>query len=94
MGLKMIKLKWHGELPDNIEEIEQKVKIDLVDIHDDLEEAPSALIFHHVFLSKNHDEPLVFVWGEEGDNEHYQCEYIVDPKWESIKSIDNEEDLS
>ena len=43
MGLKMIKLKWHGDLPDNIEEIEQKVKIDLVDIHDDLEEEPSAL---------------------------------------------------
>ena len=88
----MIKLKWHGTLPENLLDIEERVIKDLETIHDDLEQEPSALIFHHVFLSKNHDEPLVFVWGEEGDNEHYQCEYILDPEWKSINSIDNDEE--
>jgi len=92
MGL-MIKLKWHGDLPDNLEDIEEKVKADLEIIHDDLEGDPSALIFHHVFLSKDHDDPLVFVWGEEGDNEHYQCEYILDPEWKSIKSFDSDDEI-
>ena len=88
----MIKLKWHGTLPENLAEIEETVITDLETIHDDLEQEPSALIFHYVVLSKNHDEPLVFVWGEEGDNEHYQCEYILDPEWKSINSIDNDEE--
>jgi len=89
----MIKLKWHGDLPENLEEIEEKVKEDLETIHDDLEGEPSVLIFHHVFLSKNHNEPLVFVWGEEGDNEHYHCEYILDPKWKSMKSFDDDQEM-
>jgi hypothetical protein len=94
----MIKLKWHGEMPENLEEIEAKVKEDLVDIHDALEGDSGELIFHHVFLGKSHDDPLVFVWGEEGDNEYYHCEYDPHPKWKSFgeteESLDSDRDLN
>jgi hypothetical protein len=89
----MIKLKWHGDLPENLSDIEERVIKDLKTIHDDLEEDPSALIFHHVFLSKNHDEPLVFVWGEEKDKEYYQCEYVENPNWKTINSFDDDEEI-
>jgi len=89
----MIKLKWHGDLPKNLSDIEERVIKDLETIHDDLEEDPSALIFHHVFLSKNHDEPLVFVWGEEKDKEYYQCEYVENPNWKTINSFDDDEEI-
>ena len=90
----MIKLKWHGDLPDNLLDIEKTVIKDLETIHDDLDGECGGLIFHHVFLSKNYDDPLVFVWGETGDNDQYHCEYIINPAWESINSIDNDEELS
>jgi len=90
----MIKLKWHGDLPENLSEIEETVIKDLENIHDDLDGDPSPLIFHHVFLEKNHNGPLVFVWGESGDNDQYHCEYDPNPKWESINSLDSNEELS
>jgi hypothetical protein len=93
MGL-MINLKWHGEIPDNILELDHLVKQDLVRIHDDLDGECGELIFHHVFTSDNHSDPLVFVWGESGDNDQYHCEYIINPAWESINSLDSDEDLS
>lgn len=92
----MIKLKWHGDLPENILEIEHLVQQDLVKINSDLEGQCGELIFHHVFLAESHDGPLVFVWGEDGDNEYYHCKYDPEPKWESFdseKSLDTDEDL-
>jgi hypothetical protein len=93
MGL-MINLKWHGEIPDNILELDHLVKQDLVGIHDDLDGECGELIFHHVFVGETHDGPLVFVWGESGDNDQYHCEYDSNPKWESINSLDNDQELS
>jgi len=92
-GTNMINLKWHGDLPNDLSEIEQKVKEDLITLHEDLDGECGELIFHHVFLSKDYNDPLVFVWGELGDNECYHCEYIPNPKWESIKnSVDSSEE--
>jgi hypothetical protein len=80
----MIRLKWHGDLPENILEVEHLVQQDLVSIHEDLDGESGKLIFHHVFLGDDHSGPLVFVWGEEGDNDNYHCEYDPAPQWSSI----------
>ena len=90
----MIQLKWHKEIPDNILEIESIVKQDLSKVNDDLEGKCSNLIFHHVFLTDDYDGPLVIVWGEEGDNDFYHCEYDPKPNWSSIKEWNDSEDLS
>lgn len=88
----MIKLKWHGEIPDNILEIEPIVMQDLSSIDKDLDGC-STLIFHHVFLTDDYDGPLVFVWGEKDDDEFYHCKYDPNPNWSSIKDWDETEDL-
>ena len=101
MGL-LIKLKWHGDLPENLSEIEETVIKDLENIHDDLDGDPSPLIFHTVKLGESWDHgPIVHVWGEEGDKEYYHCEYDQVPEWVSLKqweddpdSLDNDQELS
>lgn len=92
----MIKLKWHGIVPDNMLEIEDIVRQDLIQIDEDLEGKSSGLIFHNVFLEGDLDGPLVFVWGEKSDDEQYHCEYDPNPQWVSLedeKSFDKGEDL-
>jgi hypothetical protein len=86
----MFKLKWHGDIPENVLELEHLVMQDLVKLHNDLEQEPSKLMFHHVFVDTT-DGPLVFVWGVEGDNDHYHCKYDADPIWESYSEKDERE---
>jgi hypothetical protein len=77
----MIRLKWHGALPDtNMDELGLTV---IQDIQSGLWglERPSELIFHTVFLSKSYDGPCVTVWGVEGDDEQFHCEYQEDPEF-------------
>ena len=89
----MIKLTWHGSLPENFQEVEEAVIKDLESIHDDLEGDPSALIFHTVLLGNSWEEgPVVHVWGEEGDRESYHCEHDMVPEWVSLKQWEDEED--
>jgi hypothetical protein len=88
----MIKLKWHGEIPENVLEVEHIVQQDLVTIHEDLDGECSELIFHHVFLGDTHSGPLVFVWGEPGDNDNYHCEYDPAPEWTSVADIVNDKE--
>jgi hypothetical protein len=93
----MIKLKWHGEIPDNILEIEHVVQQDLVKLHEDLDKKPSNLIFHTVFVGEDPDGPIVHVWSEDNDDEQYHCEYDAAPVWQSFTeqelkdSVDNTE---
>jgi hypothetical protein len=94
----MIKLKWHEEIPDNVLELEHIVLQDLVKLHDDMEKKPSSLIFHTVYATDDLDGPIVHVWGEDDDDEHYHCKYDPKPIWESwtekeLKdSVDNDQE--
>jgi hypothetical protein len=89
----MFKLKWHGNLPENILEIEQVVRQDLVVLHNNLMQKPSKLIFHHVSLGDHgYEGPLVFIWGEDGDDDNYHCEYDPAPVWQSHTAEEIEEE--
>lgn len=82
----MYKLKWHGVIPENVLEIEQIVLQDLATLHNDLDQQPSKLTFHNVAITdQGYEGPIVFVWGEKEDNEHYHCKYDKDPTWISYK---------
>ena len=86
----MIKIKWHGELfPETMRTIEKKVIEDIEYNLQDLDR-PSSLIFHTVLLGNEDwsNGPGVIVWGEEGDDEFYHCEYHEDLKFESLE-VDN-----
>lgn len=85
----MDKLKWHGVLPPNLTEVEEQVKAD-IKWNFDLLESPSKLIFHHVFLTNDYKGPSVIIWGEEGDDECFHCEYYTVTK---LISLDDEEDI-
>lgn len=82
----MTKIKWHGELfPDSMTELEKIVIEDIQCNLTDLDH-PSSLIFHTVFLGKEDwaNGPGVIVWGEEGDDENYHCEYHASLTFESL----------
>lgn len=85
-----MKLKWHNtdeviaaQLADQV--IEDLARLDV--------EHPSALVFHHVFLSGDYKGPLVFVWGVENDD-HYHCEYDAKPVWKTGAELDAERNAS
>ena len=86
----MIKIKWHGELfPETMRTVEKRVIEDIEYNLQDIDR-PSSLIFHTVLLG-NEDwssSPGVIVWGEEGDDEFYHCEYHENLKFESL-DVDN-----
>lgn len=81
----MIKLMWHGEVPstENFWGLEETV---IEDIKRNLKSSgkPSDLIFHHIFLTDNYRGPSVLVWGKEGDDEYYHCEYHYRTEWQSL----------
>ena len=79
----MIKIMWHGALPstENVLDLEELVTQDIKKTLDSIEK-PSNLIFHHVFLSDDYNGPSVLVWGKEGDDEYYHCEYHLHTEWE------------
>lgn len=85
-----MKLTWH-----NTEDAVAAQHADIV-IEDlkrlDIEQ-PSTLIFHHVPLEGSYDGPLVFVWGEKGDDEGYHCEYVEKPEWKTSDELDAEKKI-
>lgn len=72
-----MKLTWHKTPEEKIVELEDMVKEDVARL--DIE-VPGRLVFHHVFLTRDHDGPLVFVWGVEGDDA-FHCEYVEHTEW-------------
>lgn len=91
--MNIVKLKWHGLPPTNhnLDELEKKVILDLISVLDNVE-YPSKLVFHTVFIGKTMRDEIVSVWGEEGDNENFHCEYILHPEWISLKQLEKEEE--
>jgi hypothetical protein len=88
----MIRLKWHGEFPDDLLEIEQVVRQDMSDLHEQFHGNCSKLIFHTVFLGEDLEGPIVMVWGQEGDDDQYHCEYDPNPDWQSFSELEDLED--
>ena len=80
----MIKIKWKSIPPVEIREIE---KIVIEDIERNLSsvDQPSNLIFHHIFLTEDYKGPCVLVWGEEGDDEYFHCEYHFATEWQTAE---------
>jgi hypothetical protein len=80
-----VTIVWHDEMPaiDNIEHI----------VLEDCKKSlwglgrVSDLVFHLVFLSKNHDSNVVNVWGEE-DNEDLHCEYVAEVDWSGEDDVE------
>lgn len=72
-----MKLTWHKTPSEKIAELEDIVREDVARL--DIE-VPGKLVFHHVLLTRDHDGPLVFVWGKEGDDA-FHCEYVENPEW-------------
>lgn len=80
----MITLKWHGDLPDiNLDELELEVLTDIKNSLTSLDK-PSDLIFHTVFLGEDYDGPNVAVWGKEGDDNHFHCQYYTESNWVTL----------
>ena len=74
----MIALKWHSSKPD-IPDIDELIKFDLEKTLPDGYN-PSDLLFH-TFFTEDTNGPVVHIWGEEGDDEYYHCEYDPAPQW-------------
>jgi uncharacterized protein YndB with AHSA1/START domain len=49
---------------------------------------PIDLITHTVFLSDDTNGPSVLVWGEDGDDEHFHCEYHEVTQWISLSDAE------
>lgn len=85
-----MKLTWHNTSTDIAAQHANRVIEDLERMDVD---RPSKLVFHHVFLGKDHNGPLVFVWGENGDDEGYHCEYVEKPEWKTSAELDAEKKI-
>lgn len=81
----MITLKWHGTLP--VKDLDLLELTVLKDIKQNLKslDKPSELIFHTVFIGPDYNGPSVLVWGEEGDDDHFHCEYKTETEWVTLK---------
>lgn len=89
----MIQLKWHGEIPSNALDIEKIILEDMVINLSDINK-PSDLIFHTIFLDDGPSYmtgPSVLIWGEEGDDQYYHCEYHLTT--ELVTFDENEENF-
>lgn len=82
-----MELVWHDTDTDIAKSLERIVQDDL---RRNMEEDPSGLIFHHVFLTRDMDGPCVFVWGEKGSNA-FHCEYHEKTEWKTLAEIEAEE---
>jgi hypothetical protein len=92
-----ILLKWDSgtEPPiDKIEEIERIVTIDIRESLGSLDN-PGDLVFHTVFLGdpRNNADPIVSVYGDENDPEHFYCVYTENPAWRSLFDLEKEEQV-
>jgi hypothetical protein len=84
------KLCWCSRLPPgDLDEVERK-------IHEDIKRGslkglkkPGDLIFHTVFIGEDIDGPHVLLWGEEGDDDTFHCEWS-DFGWIHIDADGNE----
>jgi hypothetical protein len=86
--LSMVTLMWHGSRPPGDPD-----EMDLLVIQDLLRnvyciDKASDLITHTVFLSDANDGPSVLVWGEDGDDTQFHCEYHEVTRWISLKDIE------
>lgn len=80
----MIGLKWHGARPKrDLDQLDLEVFKDLQLNLGGLEK-PSDLGFHHVFLGDDFNGPTVLVWGEEGDDDHFHCQYHETTEWVTL----------
>ena len=77
----MTKLMWHGEIPstENVLDLEDLVT---EDINRNGLDNPANLIFHHIFLTDDYRGPSILVYGKEGDDQYYHCEYHLHTEWE------------
>lgn len=65
-----IELVWHeGSIP----ELEEQIKTELLELLDNGLGSAEELWFHTVMIGDS-DDPVVLVWGEEGD-ERFHCQY-------------------
>lgn len=86
----MIKLKWHGELPDtDLVKLNVAVGRDIVRSLESLDN-PCDLMFHTVFLSSDMEGPHVIVWGEPNDNKHFHCQYYHQSNWVSLNEVEDD----
>jgi hypothetical protein len=91
----MINLKWHQLPPDNADAVDAAVRKDLASplyrdsrYYRDLYDTPSALITHTVFLGESFDEgPVVYVWGEKGDDTQFHCRWEPCCEWVAVDAI-------
>lgn len=92
MNTRIVRLKWHGNLPSdkNIDKLEMEVMIDIKRNITRLSK-PSNLTFHTVFVGKTLNDEIVAVWGEEGDDDYFHCEYVSNPEWVSLKDLEEME---
>lgn len=89
---QMATLVWHGDLPTdrNMDELELFVIKDLQSSIWGLER-PSELIFHTVLLDKSMSGEVVSVWGQEGDDDHFHCEFIAQGEWVSVGEAEDDD---
>ena len=85
----MIALKWYRLPPDNADAVDAAVRKDLDSpLYRDLYNTPSALITHTVFLGESFDEgPVVYVWGEKGDDTQFHCRWEPQCQWVAVDAI-------
>ncbi len=67
-----ISLAWKGPVP--LDDIVERTIADIRTLWG--LGKPSSLIFHHADLIDDVNGPCVMVWGVEGDDEHFHCEYL------------------
>jgi hypothetical protein len=75
-----IALKWDTDHPEGADLVVVR------DLRRNIERSvlrkPSKLIFHHVFLTADHDGPHVFVYGKPG-SPVFWCKYCPTTEWVS-----------
>jgi hypothetical protein len=81
-------IKFHGELPPDYEEVYSRVYGELDIMYDDLDGCPEDLIFHVVFLAKDHYGPTVLCWGDPDEPGIFHCEYQPTTEWVSVGDVD------
>lgn len=90
IDMKKIKLKWHGEVPQdkNLDELELTIMKDIEKVFSKMSDPrPSKLITHTVFIGETMYDECVSVWGVENDDHNFHCEYIIKPEWVSLNQL-------
>ena len=79
--MKKLELKWKHRAPNLSENETEALEIGLNELEEALNYNASNLMFHAIFLEKDHNGASVNLWGVDEDEKTIHAEYLSKTKW-------------